>query len=139
MKTKSILIALTLATLWAINAGAAPLGSTFTYQGRLYDGGAPANGDYDFMFLLYDDLWEGHQVGPYIVLPAAVSNGIFSVELDFGANAFDGGARWLSIGAKPGHIRTNYTTLTPRQPINPAPYALLAANVPNGAITGSKI
>src|SRR4249919_2599993 len=29
-------------------------GSTFTYQGRLLDGGNPANGSYDFQFSLYD-------------------------------------------------------------------------------------
>ncbi len=33
---------------------AAPLGTTFTYQGRLSSGTNPANGLYDFNFVLYD-------------------------------------------------------------------------------------
>jgi hypothetical protein len=46
------------------------------------------------------------------------------VTLDFGA-VFDGNARWLEIG-----VRTNgagvFSTLSPRQPITPTPYALYA-------------
>jgi hypothetical protein len=33
----------------------AALGTGFTYQGYLTDGGTPANGDYDFSISLYDD------------------------------------------------------------------------------------
>ena len=40
-----------------------PVGTAFTYQGRLADGGSPAHGDYDFKFSLYDDLTGGSQVG----------------------------------------------------------------------------
>ena len=41
----------------------APVGSSFTYQGRLTDGGSPANGNYDLQFRLYDDLTGGNQIG----------------------------------------------------------------------------
>ena len=34
---------------------AAPVGSTFTYNGVLNDNGNPANGSYDFRFTLFDD------------------------------------------------------------------------------------
>ena len=30
------------------------MGTAFTYQGRLTDGGSPADGEYDFRFRLYD-------------------------------------------------------------------------------------
>ena len=33
---------------------ATALTTTFTYQGRLTDGGSPANGAYDLRFILYD-------------------------------------------------------------------------------------
>ncbi len=33
---------------------AQPLDTAFTYQGRLKDGGVPANGSYDFEFVLWD-------------------------------------------------------------------------------------
>jgi len=33
---------------------AGTLGTSFTYQGKLTDGGAPANGSYDLVFTLYD-------------------------------------------------------------------------------------
>src|SRR5207253_9023580 len=40
-----------------------PVGSGFTYQGRLLDGGNPANGSYDFQILLYDAAVGGNEVG----------------------------------------------------------------------------
>ena len=46
-------------------AGAAPqalVGTAFTYQGRLTDGGIPANGAYDFGFVLQDAPSYGNQV-----------------------------------------------------------------------------
>ena len=41
----------------------AALGSGFTYQGRLNDGGSPANDLYDFEFKLYDDASGGWVIG----------------------------------------------------------------------------
>ena len=35
------------------SANAVDMGTAFTYQGRLTDGGSPANGPYDFEFELY--------------------------------------------------------------------------------------
>ena len=37
--------------------------SSFTYQGRLTDGGAPANGNYDLQVALFDSETGGTQVG----------------------------------------------------------------------------
>ncbi len=101
-------------------------GSGFTYQGHLNDGGAAANGTYDLRFALFDAANGGNQVGLSLTNSGlAVITGSFGVSLDFGANAFTGGARWLELGA-----RTNgevaFLTLSPRQPITPTPYALYA-------------
>jgi hypothetical protein len=37
--------------------------TAFTYQGKVTDNGAPANGSYDFAFRLYDSLSGGIQIG----------------------------------------------------------------------------
>src|SRR5437660_5668714 len=75
--------------------------SSFTYQGRLMDGGTPANGNYDLQFGLWDSLSSGSQIGSTQTLPAVqVSGGVFTVTLDFGANAFPGGNRFLAISAQ---------------------------------------
>ena len=51
-----------------------------------------------------------------------VSNGLFTVTLDFGSGIFTGADRWLEI-----NVRTNgggaFTTLSPRQRITTVPYA----------------
>jgi hypothetical protein len=110
----------------------AAMGSAFTYQGRLADGGSVANGSYDLRFSLCDAPVGGAQVGATITNAAvAVSNGFFVVALDFGTNAFDGNARWLEIGVRKG--TGGFTLLSPRQPVMPAPYAITAANLANPA------
>ncbi|TFH36779.1 MAG: hypothetical protein E4G99_04130 [Anaerolineales bacterium] len=41
----------------------ATIGTSFTYQGSLIDGGSPASGAYDFEFKLFNDASVGTQVG----------------------------------------------------------------------------
>lgn len=112
----------------AVNFG--PVGKGFTYQGHLSDGGNAADGAYEFQFQLFDDPITGTQIANTVVLdPVSVSDGLFSVELDFGQSAFGGGGRWLEIGVRPDGSGDPYTTLTPRQKVTPAPYALAMPNV----------
>jgi hypothetical protein len=115
----------------------ADLGTEFTYQGRLTDGGIPADGDYDFRFILYDAGVGGSQVGS-IEAPedVTVTEGLFTVALDFGSAAFDGQARWLEIGVRPGDSTGAFTTLEPRQALMAAPYALYARGAPWGGLSG---
>jgi len=99
------------------------IGSAFTYQGRLDVSGTPADGPYDLQFRLMDAASGGTQIGStYSVNDAPVSDGVFTVELDFGPDAFRGGARWLEISVRPGAGGV-YTLLSPRQKLNPAPLA----------------
>ncbi|MCF7731653.1 MAG: collagen-like protein, partial [Akkermansiaceae bacterium] len=99
----------------------------FTYQGRLTDGGLPANGAYDLRFTLFDASAGGTQVGAELVAEDfQVANGLFQVELDFGSGAFPGEDRWLETGVRPADSVGDYTLLAPRQPIYPVPYALFA-------------
>lgn len=107
------------------NAGVqAILGTGFTYQGRLNDGGSLASGAYDFEFKLYDDSTNGSQVGSAITATVPITDGLFTVSLDFGNNIFNGEVRWLEIGVRPGGSTVTRTTLSPRQPLTPVPYAL---------------
>lgn len=71
----------------AAQESAAALTTAFTYQGQLQDGGSPANGAYDLQFTLYDALSGGAAVGSSVTLnDVSVSDGIFTVELDFGGS-----------------------------------------------------
>ncbi|MFO1487400.1 MAG: hypothetical protein U1F65_02880 [Verrucomicrobiota bacterium] len=106
-------------------------GTAFTYQGRLNDGANPASGSYDLRFALFDAASNGTQQGnPLTNSATAISNGLFSVSLDFG-NQFAGANRWVEIA-----VRTNgaasFFLLAPRQALTPAPYAIYAASAGSG-------
>jgi hypothetical protein len=134
MKTHlRILIPLALLALAGSRTMADPLGTAFTYQGRLHDAGNPADGLYDFLFRLCDAPAGGNQVGPLLATNAVpVSDGLFVVELDFGAGAFTSEARWLQIS-----VQTNgaarFTLLTPRHALTPAPQAHHACDASSAA------
>ena len=73
--------------------------TSFTYQGRLTDGGTPANVNYDLQFALWDSVSGGLQIGSTLTRTSvSVSGGIFTVQLDFGVGAFLGADRFLEIG-----------------------------------------
>jgi hypothetical protein len=59
------------------------------------------------------------------IAPVIVSNGNFTVLLDFGA-VFSGEARWLEIGVRTNGSSGPYGTPSTRQPLTPTPYALYA-------------
>jgi hypothetical protein len=116
-----------LSILFAATA-AAGQSTAFTYQGRLTDGGSAATGNYDFQFALWDSLSGGAQIGSTLTLSTVpVSNGIFSVSLDFGAGSFNGANRFLEIGARPISGGA-FTLLSPRQPVTAIPYAIRSMN-----------
>lgn len=102
----------------------------FTFQGQLQNSAVPATGNYDFEFLLFDSLTGGAQVGSTITQSSvAVSNGTFSVKLNFGAN-FPGANRFLEI-----HVRQTggggFTPLTPRQALTSTPYSVKSVTADN--------
>lgn len=107
---------------------ATPLSNAFTYQGKLTENGAPANGSYDLQFILYDSASGGAQVGTVTETEenVQVTQGLFAVTLDFGAGAFNGDARWLEIAVRAGTSTGGFTVLSPRQPVTGTPYALYA-------------
>src|ERR1035438_700603 len=92
---------------------AASPSTAFTYQGRLFDGGVPANGLYDLQFTNYDAATGGSALGAFNTNALPVTNGLFTVALDFGA-VFDGTPRWLEISERTNGVGT-FATLAPRQ------------------------
>ena len=113
----------------------APMGTAFTYQGRLNAGGSPAEGLFDFEFRLYDAAEGGALVGgPINQVDVPVSRGLFTVSLDFGP-VFTGQAAWLEVAVK-GPGDPAFTTLAPRQPLMPTPYALHANHAADANTAG---
>ena len=108
----------------------APLSTAFTYQGVLKFNGDPVNDLCDFRFSLWDAPQNpSTQVGLTQVHNAIpVNQGYFLIsQLDFGVNAFNGEQRWLQIAARCPTGSGSFTTLTPRQSLTAAPYALYAS------------
>src|SRR5207244_7099285 len=90
--------------------------TSFTYQGRLTDGGAPANNNYDLQVTLWDAVVGGTQQpqpAPAALTKTnvAVTGGVFSVLLDFGVSAFPGADRFLEVGVRPGERDRKSTRL----------------------------
>ena len=113
--------------------------SAFLYSGQFDDNNYPANGSYDFRFTLFAGPSDMNPVGVPVVSNAViVAKGVFTVLLDF-PNAFDGSERWLEIEVRTNGIpNLNYTKLSPRVPVTPAPYAITAENL-SGTVAASQI
>lgn len=109
------------------------VGTAFTYQGQLKRGATPVTDNCSMDFRLYDQPGGGNQVGGPIVSTVPVNSSLFTVQLDFGASAFTGEARWLGIQVQcPSD--SAYADLG-RQPITAVPYALSLQ--PGAVISGS--
>jgi hypothetical protein len=106
----------------------AVIGSGFSFQGVLEEGGAPLSDQCDMQFSLWDAAEAGSQIGGSQTLTdVAVHKGLFTVLLNdaaqFGSSAFSGAARWLEIGVWCDEEETEFTILSPRQPLTAVPYA----------------
>ncbi|MFM7810072.1 MAG: collagen-like protein, partial [Planctomycetota bacterium] len=98
-----------------------PIGTAFTYQGRLRQGTQPAQGTFDLKFRLFDSATGGNQIGSELSFPGSdIDEGFFTVDLDFGS-VHSGTMRWLEV-------QINDTVLAPRQALRPTPTALYALN-----------
>lgn len=120
----------------ALPLRAEALGTGFGYQGRLAWNGTPVTSTCTFQFSLWDSLMAGIQCGSTITIHDVVpdSSGLFSItvpgdshphSIDFGAGCLDGNARYLEVWVQsPGYNGGANTQLSPRQRLNPTPYAL---------------
>jgi len=125
MSTSRVIVAACAALVSAAVAFAQPIDTAVTYQGELADAGLPASGSFEMRCTLWDDPVAGAQIfgTPTLTLPVTVSDGRFTLDLDFGF-AFDGTPAFLQIEVREG--ADPFTTLTPRQRLAPSPYALFA-------------
>lgn len=97
---------------------AEPVASGIGYQGRLTTpAGKPLAGTFAMRFIVYDGAAGGTALWDSGVQEVAVVNGLFNVQLGVNQASFNGRALWLSIIVEG-------ETLSPRQEILPAPYAL---------------
>lgn len=110
-------------------AGAAPQLPDFVYQGRLQQNGAPANGNFDLSFALFDAPADGNQVGATIDEPGyPVADGIFSLSLGF-PGAFTGTQLYLQVSVEG-------TPMLPRQPVATTPVAQFSLSGTTGPAGG---
>ena len=92
--------------------------ASFTYQGQLRQSGEPFTGMADLEFRLFDQLIGGTEIGSVQSrVDVPIENGLFQVELDFGAAAFDGSDRFLEV-------TVDGAPLIPRQQVTATPYSL---------------
>ena len=115
--------------------------TAITYQGKLTDAGNPANGQYDFVFRVFDS--SGSQIGGDLEKgDVQVTGGIFTVSLNFGLSPFAAGAAdSLEIGVRPGTSTGPYTNLAPRQALASSPFTIrsLSAIAADSASDSAKL
>ncbi|HEY0458244.1 MAG TPA: hypothetical protein VGC97_03765 [Pyrinomonadaceae bacterium] len=101
--------------------------TAFTFQGKLNENGAPAHGLYDLQFRLYDLPAGGTLFGTIVRDDVPVTDGIFTVTLDYGADVFySNSGRYLGVGVRAGAGTGAFTTINPRQELTASPYSLQA-------------
>ena len=123
----------------AVAVHAQALTPAFTYQGELRSAGTPANASFDMEFRLYSTPSGSGQIGPVVTrLAVPVTNGLFSVPLDFGAAQFAGDRQWLEIAIRPAGGGA-YETLSPRSEVTAAPYAWSAAVALANSVTTTSL
>lgn len=116
-----------LLSLLCFNAAQAQT-TSFTYQGKLVDNAVAANGTYQMQFILFDAPVGGNQVGQiFTTSNVQVVDGIFTVDMDFGANALSGANRYIQIAVF-SPTANSFVALNPRQLMTSAPYAIKALN-----------
>ncbi len=110
----SLLYACSLIPAAAADRSDFSLGTAFSYEGRLQQAGAPAEGRFDLSFELFDASEGGRSFGQVDRLDLPVRGGSFMAELDFGQMVFAGEPFWLEIEVRPAG-EGNFTALRPRQ------------------------
>ena len=110
---------------------ASDLGTDFTYQGQLKQNGSAFTGSADFVFLLFDASTGGGVQGlPVNVNAQTVTDGLFTVELDFGVDPYVANEnRWLEISVRSPAGSGVFDTLTPRQKLTATPFSLATRGI----------
>jgi hypothetical protein len=117
--------------------GLGQMDTHFSYQGQLLQAGEPVTDLLDMRFSLWNAASGGLQLGTdFTATGVDVVEGLFVAQIDssyFDPNGFNGDPRWLEIEVY--DLSSGWLTLAPRQPMNPTPYALYAAETAGGGGT----
>ena len=106
-------------------------GTAFTYQGQLQNTNGPVHGTYNFNFSLFNTNINGTAIaGPVTVNGVVITNGLFTVAIDFSASVWNGQTNWLQIAVETNGA-SSFTNLSPRQQLTPTPYAIFANTASN--------
>jgi trimeric autotransporter adhesin len=137
-QVKHLLIALALCSTLNLQPSTAfAQGTAFTYQGQLQNNGGLASGTYNLTFSLFANNVGGTAVaGPVTNNAVIITNGLFTVLIDFGSGVWNGATNWLVIGVATNGT-SSFTTLSPRQQLTPTPYAIYAESVAASGIIGT--
>src|SRR5208337_747183 len=143
IKRAALLVSLSTFTTFYVAQPSTALaqGTAFTYQGQLQNNGSPASGTYNLTFTLFNTNTSGVAIaGPVTNTAVSVTNGLFTVLIDFGPGMFTGETNWLQIGVESNGV-SSFTTLTPRQELTPTPNAIYAesANTLSGTLSASQL
>ncbi len=108
-------------------------------RASLQQNGTNANGAFNFEFALFATNAGGASIaGPVTNNTVSVTNGLFTVNIDFGSAPFTGASNWVEIS-----VETNggnsFTTLAPRVALTPAPTAIFAENVNTSTLSNLNI
>ena len=139
MKNKIALLTLVvICSLTRLDSAFGQIGTAFTYQGQLQTSNGPAHGLYNFTFALYNASSGGTQTGSTVQTNGvSVTNGLFTVVIDFGSVFSSSTAFWLQIGVETNGA-ASFSALSPRQGLTPVPYANTAENL-NGTLLASQL
>lgn len=102
---------------------------SFSYQGRLGDNGAPANGAYDIAYSLYTDEAGGTAVISEVALGVQVTDGLFTALFVFPDGTLTPATRWLGLGVR-AQGGGAFTAITGRTFLAAAPFASVDLNEP---------
>lgn len=100
------------------------------YQGVLEQNGEPFTGTADIEVRLWDSIVGGSPASTIVTYPdVQFDNGLFSISPNFGGNVYNGERRYIEF-------KIDGVTLSPRQPLNPAPQATRVTGIQRNDTTG---
>jgi hypothetical protein len=139
MRTKILLLLATFCCFLAASTAVFAQGTLFTYQGELSVSNLPTHGTFNMTFKLWTASTGGSQAGSTITTNGViiVTNGLYTVYLDFGPQYNAGTPYWLELGVETNGAGS-FTTLSPRQELTPIPYAITAENV-DGLVSAGQL
>jgi hypothetical protein len=117
-----------------------PLSTAFSFQGELKFAGVPAHGPHDVELGLFSGPEATNEIDARAFDDVPVVDGLFTVAPDFTEVPFqDGYAMWIEVRVRSGDSNGAYTTLSPRQPLQPVPYAMGALHVAREGVESEDI